>query len=378
MAESDSGQEKTEEPTAKKLQQSRDEGQVPRSRELSTTSVLLGGAVAILIFGPDIVKSVVDISVWNFALEREHVFDQEMMTAHLGSTVKHVALSLGPFLGIMFVASVVGQVATGGFLLSGKALMPKLSRMDPIAGLKRMFSAQALMELVKALLKFLLISSFAILILNLRTEDLLRLGDQSIEDALVFAVWIIAWSLLAMAAVTLIIAMIDVPFQLWNHAQKLKMTLQEVKDEHKDTEGKPEVKGRIRKMQMEMAQRRMMADVPQADVVITNPEHFAVALKYDPEKNNAPIMLAKGEDFMALKIREVANLHGIHVFEEPPLARAIYHNTEIGQEIPGGLYVAVAQVLAYIFQLRRFRSGLQAKPPRPQPPVPEDLRWDPA
>ncbi len=378
MAESDSGQEKTEEPTAKKRQQSRDEGQVPRSRELSTTSVLLGGAVAMLLFGADIVASIVDISVWNMSVEREQLFDPETMAAHIGSSFSHVAGSLGPFLFIMFIASVAGQVATGGFILSGKAFMPKLSRMDPIQGLKRMFSARALMELFKSLLKFLLLASFAILILNLRTNDLLRLGDQTVEEAMVFAAWILAWSFLALAAVTLIIAMIDVPFQLWDHSRKLKMTLQEVKDEHKDTEGKPEVRSRIRRLQMEISQRRMMAEVPKADVVITNPEHFAVALKYDPEQNNAPILLAKGEDFIALKIREVANVHGIHVFEEPPLARAIFHNTEIGQEIPGGLYVAVAQVLAYIFQLRRFRSGLQKKPERPRPPVPDDLRWDPA
>ncbi len=377
MAESDSGQEKTEDPTAKKQQQSRDEGQVPRSKELSTTAILLGGAVGLLFFGGSVVDAVVDVARWNLIVPREHIFDDLSVVNHLGSSVSHVASSLLPFLAVMFVAAVAGEVVLGGFNLSGKALLPKLSKMDPIKGLKKMFSANALNELFKAILKFMVIAPCAVLILHLRTEDLLSLGDQSPEAAIAFAVWIVSWSLLALAAATIIIALVDVPFQLWSHSQKLKMTLQEVKDEYKDSEGKPEVRGKIRQLQREIAERRMMSDVPTADVVITNPEHYAVALKYDPDQNNAPILLAKGEDFMALKIREVANANDIFVFEEPPLARAIFHNTEIGAEIPSGLYIAVAQVLAYIFQLRRFRSGVTPKPARPTPTVPPDLRWEP-
>ena len=256
-------------------------------------------------------------------------------------------------------------------------LTPKFSRLNPLSGLKRMFSVKSLVELVKSLAKFLVVLMVALLVLSRAQDGLFALAHQPLEYAILTAIQTIGWCSLWLACAMILIAAVDVPFQMWDSNQKLKMTKQEVKDEYKDSEGKPEVKGRIRRMQMEMAQRRMMESVPDADVVITNPTHFSVALKYDEQGNRAPVLLAKGSDHLALKIREIAGQHQIIVLESPPLARALYYSTELDEEIPGGLYMAVAQVLAYVYQLRQFHAG---KGKRPKPlgdmPIPEDLRRD--
>ncbi len=240
-----------------------------------------------------------------------------------------------------------------------------------------MFSTHALVELLKALGKFLVVLAVALVVLTAYQDDLLSIAKQPLELAIAHSAEIVGWCALWMACGLIIIAAVDVPFQLWDNKQKLMMTKQEVKDEYKDSEGKPEVKGRIRQMQREMAERRMMQAVPEADVVITNPTHFAVALKYDVDKGNAPVLLAKGGDFLALKIREVAQEHKVMVLESPALARAVYYSTELDQEIPAGLYLAVAQVLAYVYQLRQYQAG-QGKRPDPlrDLPIPRELRRD--
>ena len=249
--------------------------------------------------------------------------------------------------------------------------------MNPASGLKRMFSTHALVELLKALAKFTVILLVALAVLSADQDDLLAIANQPLEAAIINSAELVGWSMLWMACGLILIAAVDVPFQLWDHKQKLMMTKQEVRDEYKDSEGKPEVKSRIRQMQREMAERRMMAAIPTADVVITNPTHFAVALKYDPAKGTAPVLLAKGGDFMALKIREIAQQHKVMVLESPGLARAVYFSTELDQEIPAGLYLAVAQVLAYVYQLKQFRSGKGKRPgPLPDLPIPPDLRRD--
>ncbi len=378
MAENDNSQEKTEEPTPKRLQDAKDEGQVARSKELNTTAVLLAGAGSLLMFGESLAAAFDRAFTFNFTLDRAHLFDTRFMIIHLGATVQDMALAMVPFFIVVLIASIVGPVALGGFIFAGKAMAPKLSRMDPVAGLKRMFSLKGLVELFKALAKFVVIAALAVLILGALFDELMSLGNQDVEQGIVYANWLLGWAFLALCAATILIAIIDIPFQIWEHTRKLKMTHQELKDEYKDTEGKPEVKSRVRQLQREISQRRMMAEVPKADVVITNPEHYAVALRYDPENDNAPMLVAKGEDFMALKIREIAVKYDVYILEEPPLARAIWHNTEIGKEIPAGLYIAVAQVLAYIFQLRRYSPGFTTKPKRPDIEVPEDLRFDPA
>ena len=375
MAESDSGQERTEEPTGKRLQESRDKGQVARSRELNTLAVVMVAAVGLLTLGPAMVQKLMNIMSFNFSIEREALYSNDSMGLHLFASVGEGLQVLGPLFFLLLVASIVGPVLLGGWLFSIKSLAPKFERMNPLAGLKRMFSLKALVELLKALGKFLVVLGAALLVLHLRTEDLLSMGQESLQSAIVHCAWVLTSSLIILSASLILIAAVDVPFQLWDHKQKLRMTKQEVKDEFKDSEGKPEVKGRIRQLQREMAERRMMDKVPQADVVITNPTHFAVALKYDPLATGAPVLLAKGADLVAQRIREVASENQIVVLESAPLARAVFYSTELDREIPAGLCLAVAQVLAYVFQLRQFRAGQGKRPgPMPEPPIPDDLK----
>jgi flagellar biosynthetic protein FlhB len=272
----------------------------------------------------------------------------------------------------------IGPISLGGWLFAAGSMAPKFSRMNPGAGLKRMFSAKAIVELLKALAKFLIVLFVALAVLSSDIDDLMRIAHEPLEMAIIHSLQVVGWSTLWMACGLIIIAAVDVPVQLWESHNKLLMTKQEVRDEHKDQEGRPEVKQRIRQLQREMSQRRMMAAIPEADVVITNPTHYAVALKYDPDKGSAPVLLAKGTDFLALKIREIAVANEVLLLESPALARSIYHSTELEQEIPGGLYLAVAQVLAYVYQIRQHRAG-KGKPPEPLKddlPIPPDLRRD--
>nr|WP_322940697.1 flagellar biosynthesis protein FlhB [Pseudomonas sp. s4] len=377
MAESESGADKSEEPTGKRLEESRKKGQIARSKELNTLAVTLTGTVALIIFGAYMGNVLMDIMRGNFSLPREVLMSERSMALYLLASGKEALLAMQPFLIALLIASIVGPIALGGWLFSTEALQPKASRMNPLAGLKRMFSVQALVELLKALAKFLVILAVALVVLAVDQDDLLAIANEPIEPAILHSLKVVGWSALWLSCGLILIAAVDAPFQLWSHKQKLKMTKQEVRDEYKDTEGKPEVKGRIRQLQREMAERRMMQAVPQADVVITNPTHFAVALKYDPEKGGAPLLLAKGGDFLALKIREIAQEHKVMVLESPGLARAVYYSTELDQEIPAGLYLAVAQVLAYVYQLRQYQAGKGKRPgPLPDLPIPPDLRRD--
>jgi len=377
MAESESGADKSEEPTSKRLEEARKKGQIARSKELSTLAVTFGGAAALLIYGADMGQSMLDMMRGNFSLPREVLLDDGSMARYLLATGMEALLALQPFFVVMLIASIVGPVALGGWLFSAEALQPKFSRMNPLEGLKRMFSTKALVELLKALAKFVIILMVALAVLKSDQDDLLAIANESVESAILHAMQVTGWSLLWMACGLILIAAVDVPFQLWDTKQKLMMTKQEVRDEYKDSEGKPEVKSKIRQLQRQMAERRMMQQVPEADVVITNPTHFAVALKYDPAKGTAPVLLAKGNDFTALKIREIAQEHKITVLESPALARAVFYSTELDQEIPAGLYLAVAQVLAYVYQLKQFRAGKGKRPaPLAEPPIPADLRRD--
>ncbi|GIZ12165.1 flagellar biosynthesis protein FlhB [Pseudomonas sp. NCCP-436] len=377
MAETESGAEKSEEPTGKRLEESRRKGQIARSKELNTLAVTLIGTVALMVLGAQIGNALLDLMRGNFSLPREVLMSEASMALHLFASGKHVLMAMQPFFIALLIASVVGPIVIGGWLFSLEALQPKGSRMNPLAGLKRMFSVQALVELLKALAKFLVILAVALLVLSMDQDDLLAIANEPLESAIMHSLQVVGWSALWLSCGLILIAAVDVPFQLWSHKNKLKMTKQEVRDEHKDAEGKPEVKGRIRQMQREIAERRMMQAVPQADVVITNPTHFAVALKYDPDKGGAPVLLAKGGDFLALKIREIAQEHQVMVLESPALARAVFYSTELDQEIPAGLYLAVAQVLAYVYQVRQYRAGKGKRPgPLPDLPIPPDLRRD--
>lgn len=377
MAESESGQEKTEEPTAKRLKESRDKGEIARSKELNTLAVVLAAAVALLMFGPAMVRGMTELMVFNFTIDRESLYATDSMGLHLLASARKGLDILTPIFFILLVAALVGPLLLGGWLFSAKSMAPKFSRMNPWAGLKRMFSVKALVELLKALAKFLVVLITALLVMEFQRGDLLALSLESLPNAMVHSGWILGTALLLLASSLILIAAVDIPFQIWEHKKKLLMTKQEVRDEYKDSEGKPEVKSRIRQLQREMAQRRMMAEVPNADVVITNPTHFAVALKYDPLNSGAPVVVAKGVDVLALKIREVAGEHDVVVLESPPLARAVYYSTELDQQIPAGLYLAVAQVLAYVFQLRQYRAGQGKRPgPVPKVPIPDEFRRD--
>ncbi|ROU01763.1 flagellar type III secretion system protein FlhB [Marinobacter sp. R17] len=374
--EDDNSQEKTEEATPRRLEKAREEGQTARSRELATMAVLLAGASGLLMFGSTLGASLERIMRYSFSFERMVAFDTNYMTTMLGAAAQDAAVALSPILLLLLVASIFGPIGIGGILFSGKAIAPKLSRMDPLKGLKRMFSLRALIELVKAVAKVALVMVIALVILDQRTDDLLAIAEEAPIPAMEHVLWTLGWSFFLLSCATIIIAAIDVPFQIYDHQKKLRMTKQEVKDEFKDTEGKPEVKSKVRQLQREMAQRRMMQDVPTADVVITNPTHYAVALKYDQKKMAAPVVVAKGADQVAFKIMEIAREHKVDVLRTPPLTRAVYHNTDVGGEIPQGLYVAIAQVLAYLYQLRRYRRGQGQRPGMPDFPIPGDLRRD--
>ncbi|UCO99881.1 flagellar biosynthesis protein FlhB [Metapseudomonas lalkuanensis] len=377
MAESDSGADKSEEPTGKRLQEAREKGQIARSRELNTLAVTLAGAGGVLATGGGMADMLMKMMQSNFDLPRAVLMDERSMGLFLLASGKMALDALLPLLITLLVVSIVGPISLGGWLFSTEALMPKFSRMNPLSGLKRMFSLHALAELLKALAKFALILLVALAVLDSDRDDLQAIAHEPLDMAILHSVQVVGWSAVWLACGLILIAAVDVPFQLWDNKQKLMMTKQEVRDEYKDSEGKPEVKSRIRRLQREMAERRMMAAVPQADVVITNPTHFAVALKYDAEKGGAPVLLAKGNDFTALKIREIAQDNKVTVMESPALARAVYYSTELDQEIPAGLYLAVAQVLAYVYQLKQFRAGRGKRPaPLHDLPIPPDLRRD--
>ena len=347
------------------------------TNELNTMAVTLLGTAGLMVLGPQFVDGLRRLFVERFVLRRSDVFDPNAMLAHLTGAIADALWLLSPFFLLMMVVAVLASVALGGFNVSLQAMQPKLSKLDPIKGMKRIFSAKGLMELLKSLGKFVLVATATVALLNLWSDQLLRLGDLGIEQALVAGMGIVGWSALLLASTLILMALIDVPFQLWQHRRDLKMTQQEVRDELKETEGKPEVKGRIRQLQREMAQRRMMQEVPKADVIVTNPTHYAVALRYDPDKMGAPIVVALGKDLVAGAIREVGDAHRIPRVEAPVLARAIYFNTELGQPIPAALFLAVAQLLAYVFQLRAYREEGGDIPMPPQDyPVPEAYRHD--
>ncbi|HHQ4883534.1 TPA: flagellar biosynthesis protein FlhB [Aeromonas veronii] len=373
----DTDQERTEQPTGKRLQQAREKGQIARSKELGTASVLLSAVFGLLLIKGYLASAILKVVTMGFTLNREQAFDPNAMVAMVPALLGELVFPLGLLFALVAIAAFIGNILMGGMNFSTEAMMPKFSKMSPISGFKRMFGVQSLIELVKSIAKVVFITLFAWWMLSSRFNHLLNLSMEGFPGGIIDALDLLLWMLIILCCALLPIVAIDVPFQQWNHMRQLKMTKQEVKDEFKDSEGKPEVKGKIRQLQMQMAMRRMMGDVPKADVVITNPTHYSVALKYDAGKPGAaPKVVAKGTDEIAMKIREIAREYEIPIMPSPALTRAIYHSTELGREIPEGLFAAVAQVLAYVFQLKKFRRG-QGR--RPQPlakdlPIPTEYR----
>jgi len=361
MAEG-SGQEKTEEATPRKIQQSRDKGQVPRSKDFATAAVLIASAVSMYIFGNSLASALFYVMKKQFTLKRDQVYDTSQFGLMWAEVMSMLVAPMAGFVVTLFIAGFIGSTALGGITFSADAASPKASKMSPAKGLKRMFGTQAVVELVKSLAKFGVIASLAWALLTHYFPRILQLSHTAFPLNVLGALDILLWIFILLCCSLLLIAAVDAPYQIYKHKKELKMTLQEVKDEYKNTEGKPEVKGRQRQLQREVSQRRMMQDVPDADVIVTNPTHFSVALKYDTDGLRAPVVVAKGSDHMAFRIREVGREHNVSIVASPALARAIYHTTEIDEQIPNGLFGAVAQVLAYVYQLDQFQKRKGRRP----------------
>ncbi len=376
MAEQ-SGQERTESATPRRLQQARDKGQIANSRELNTLFMLMLAGSALWVAGPYAAHQMELMIKSSLHLTREQIFDPTAMPALFKVAILDALGVLAPFFVIMIIAAVAGPIALGGGLnFSSEALAFKWDKLDPIQGMQKIFAWRGVVELLKALFKFLIIGTIAIVFLYNQLDSYLHLSEEPVNQGIGHTAELLVLGFLVIASAMFLIAMIDVPFQLWDYQQQLKMTYQEVKDENKDTEGNPQVRGRVRKMQRDIAQRRMMAEVPKADVIVTNPEHYSVALKYDQNAMAAPVVIAKGVDLIAFQIRTIAREHNVPIVMAPPLARALHHTTEINQPIPHSLYLAVAQVLAYVFQLRRKRGWQQRGDLKMgKLPIPDDMQF---
>ncbi|MBP9218443.1 MAG: flagellar type III secretion system protein FlhB [Sterolibacterium sp.] len=378
MAE-DSDLERTEPASSRRLEQAREEGRVPQSRELSAFLVLLAGASVFWSMGGWFVHHAADVLRHGLSFDHRAAFDRNA----LANTFVNLSLEgltlVAPIFAATVIAAVAARVSIGGFVLSPKAMMPDFSRLSPLSGIKRMFSMHGVGELVKAVLKALLIGGVVYWVVARQQGPLFALLSQPIESGLVSLAQLIEFSAMALVGGVALVAAIDVPFQLWQYYSKMRMTKEEVRQEYKEQEGDPHLKSRIRSQQREMARNRMMAEVPKADVVVTNPTHFAVALKYDAAQMGAPQVVAKGMNLVAQNIRALASEHGVPLLEAPPLARALYRHCDMDAQIPGPLFTAVAEVLAYVYQLRQYQSpqGRESGMSLPLPPghleVPADM-----
>jgi flagellar biosynthesis protein FlhB len=363
--EGDSGQERTEQPTAKRLEQAREEGNVPRSIDLNAAAVMLLAGGGLHFLGSHMGTQLYDLMRSGLTLSREDAVDETRALGIFANEILRALLICAPLLGLTLVAALLAPLAIGGWNLSFGALAPNFEKLNPTEGLQRMFSPRSLVELAKAFAKFLFIALVSVCLLWKNTGQLMGLGAEPIDSALSHAASLVGSAFLLLAGTMGLIAAVDVPWQLYQHNQKLKMSRQEIKEEMKESDGSPEMKGRIRRAQTEAARRRMMQEVPTADVIVTNPTHFAVALRYDEKRMRAPLVVAKGADLIAARIREIAAENAVPIFEAPPLARALHRNVEIGGEVPSNLYVAVAQVLTYIYQLKNARRYGAVYPVRP-------------
>ncbi|MCG3203270.1 MAG: Flagellar biosynthetic protein FlhB [Gammaproteobacteria bacterium] len=374
MAERE-GQERTEQATDKRLRDARSRGEIARSREFTTMMLLMGTGAIMLLAGGRMGSGLTGTMKEMFTLStREALSTMSLPEVFMGA-LGDALMSVLPLIAAAFAIALLAPVAIGGWAWSSEALGMKWERLDPLRGFGRMFSANSLVELGKALLKLVLFTAVLLALLWNWAAQIVGLEHADARAGLLESLHLVSRSFLVLASVTIVIAMVDVPWQLYSHARRLRMTRQEVREEHKETEGSPEVKGKIRRMQLEVAARRMMEEVPKADVIVTNPTHYAVALRYDAKMNVAPLVVAKGADEVAQQIIRIGAHHRVTTFSAPPLARAIFHSTKVGSEIPAGLYVAVARVLAYVFQLRAIPGGREVRPPADLP-IPDELRRD--
>ena len=368
--------EKTEDPTGKKLEDARKKGQVARSRELSTTLVLMVSAIMFLFVGEWIAESVFRLTERMFSLSRDETYDLTHMAAAWGDAFSTVSLPVIFYMVVAMLAGVVGSIALGGYNFTWEGIKPKASKISPIQGFKRMFGINGLVELIKSIAKVVLIIGMAIGVLIFFENEALHLDRELYPGNIFHAMDMLKWAFLILVCAMIPVALIDVPYQMFKHNKEMKMTKQEVKDERKNAEGDPLVKGRIRRLQYQAATKRMMQEVPKADVVVTNPTHFSVAIKYDEKGTRAPVVVAKGADELAMHIRKIATANNVPLIPSPMLARAIFYSTEVDEEVPNALFMAVAQVLAHVYQLKAHRAG---KGKRPKPlkrdlPIPPEYR----
>ncbi len=373
MAE-ENDQERTHEATPRKRKQAKEKGQIPRSKELSTFLLLITSASMLFIYGGKIFNTLADNMRYSFSFSREALFDNSSMISYFGLEIKNAFLILIPLFLALFIISIASNIMLGGWLFNITLAAPKEERLSPIKGLKKIFSLRSLVELAKSIVKFILLMSAGIFILWKNFPVILHLTEENVQSAIPHGFQMLNLDFIILSSVMILIVLCDVPYQIWDHSRNLKMSFQEIKDEMKQTDANPEIKSRIRKIQQEMSQKRMMEELPKADVIITNPTHYAVALSYKANKSGAPIVVAKGVDFLAEKIRDAGKKYRIEIVSSPPLARSIYFSSDLFKEIPQGLYVAVAQVLAYIYQLKQYRLGKINKPILPgELPIPDDL-----
>lgn len=374
MAEESEDQEKTEPATPRRLQKARDEGQVARSRELTTFLLLLAGVVGLWSMGQTLYNQMGLLMEQSFLFERRRAFETGPMLTHVGRLVEEIVFAVLPLFLLLASVALIAPNLLGGFLASAKGMKPQLSKLNPLKGLKRMFGTQALVELAKVIAKALLVGIVSILFLYTYIGEFMNLMNLPVQQALARALMLVAIACGVMVLGLILVVLIDVPYQLWHHAKKLRMSKQEIKREHKESEGDPHVKARIRSQQQAMARRRMMSKVPEADVIVTNPTHYAVALSYREAGMAAPIVVAKGADAVALKIREIGSEHNVPTLAAPLLARVLHQHVDLEREVPAELYTAVAEVLAWAFNLKRARAeGTDPAPPPTELDVPGHL-----
>jgi flagellar biosynthesis protein FlhB len=373
MAETEN-EDRTEQASERRLQEARDKGEIPRSRDLSGAMVVLAGASMLLSGSATMYGHMQRIYGMGLGYSREALFSDHLMTSVFRQVIGEMFSLLTPIFAVTLLAAVGSSVLIGGLNFSTEALVPKFERLDPIAGFGRLFALNGLIELAKSLIKVIFIGSALVLLLRHDETSVMETGRGAIGAGIGQSLSLVAHAALLFAVVLGLIGGIDAVWQRFDFARRHRMSKQEVKDEHKDTDGNPQLKGRIRQMQQQIARRRMIQEVPKADVIVVNPTHFAVALRYDDARMRAPRVVAKGVDVLAQQIRLVADAHRIPLVEAPPLARALYATTDLGQEIPAALYVAVAQILAYVYQLKQAVKQGGPKPAVPKPEVDPELQ----
>lgn len=344
--------EKTEKATPKKRQDARKKGQIAKSQEIPGAVVLMGGFLSLTMFGSYFKERLVSLYTDIFLNRLTMDVTSENVMMMFSEYGVQIFMLLAPIFLTVFVMAIVANYAQVGFLFSGELLKPKFSKLNPLKGMKQIFSMRSLIEFFKSILKLIIIGYLVYSTLWGKKEQLAGLSRISVEQAFYFTADITMDLGIKISAALLVLAVADFLYQKYEHEKNLKMSKQDIKDEYKKMEGDPLIKGKIRERQRRMALQRMMQEIPKADVIITNPTHFAIALKYDGDKMDAPQVVAKGQDFVALRIKEIAKEHGVITIENKPLARALFQRTEIGDSIPGDLFQAVAEVLAYVYKLR--------------------------